>query len=117
MTNLNYTMQNGYNLPNLILPPQPEVTLGKYGRMRRKYLEEHRKVFFLNLLTSCTLNEHLLEIQETATQRMEQLTQQMAKTEDVTESLKASDPMRWTGLMNNIRHRAEETVLAELVYS
>lgn len=72
---------------------------------------------FLNLLTNCTLNGHLMEIQQTATERMEHITRQMVQEQDVTEALKASDPMRWTGLMNNIRHSAEETVLTELVYS
>ena len=70
-----------------------------------------------NLLTSGKLNQHLMEIEQTAKTRIEQIMAQMAKAEGVTEELKASDPMKWTGLMNNLRHSAEETVLAELIYN
>ena len=72
---------------------------------------------FTNLLTSGRLNQHPIEIEQAALSRMELLTSQMAKAEGVTEELKASDPMKWTGLMNNIRHAAEETVLNELIYN
>ena len=91
--------------------------LGKYGLLRRRYLKEHRKVLFTNLLTSGRLNEHLAEIDRTARQRVEQTVTAMAQAEGVTEELKAADPMKWVGLMNNLRNAAEETVLAELIYS
>ena len=71
---------------------------------------------YTNLLTSGRLNQHLMEIEQTALSRMELLIGQMAKAEGVTEKLKASDPMKWTGLMNNIRHAAEEMILVELIY-
>nr|WP_217937076.1 TnpV protein [Enterocloster clostridioformis] len=117
MNKLTYTMQNGYRLPNLLPPQEPEMHLGKYALMRRTYLKQHRRVTYTNLLTSGKLSQHLMEIEQTALSRMEQITAQMAKAEGVTEELKASDPMKWTGLMNNIRHSAEETVLNGLIYN
>ena len=90
---------------------------GKYALLRRTYRKQHRRVTYTNLLTSGKLNQHLMEIEQTAKTRIEQIMAQMAKAEGVTEELKASDPMKWTGLMNNLRHSAEETVLAELIYN
>lgn len=117
MNELTYTMQGEYRLPNLLPPQEPEVTLGKYGLMRRRYLRQHRRVTYTNLLTSGKLTEHLLEIEQTARARMEQITAQMAKAAGVTEELKATDQMKWVGLMNSIRQAAEETVLTELIYN
>lgn len=117
MNELTYTMQGEYRLPNLLPPQEPEVTLGKYGLMRRRYLRQHRRVTYTNLLTSGKLTEHLLEIEQLARSRMEQITAQMARAEGVTEELKATDQMKWVGLMNNIRQAAEETVLTELIYN
>ena len=117
MNELTYREESGYRLPNLLPPQEPEVTLGKYAFLRRQYLRQHRRVTFTNLLTSGKLTEHLKETEQMATARMEQITTQMAKTEGVTEELKASDQMRWVALMNNIRQRAEEIVLAELIYA
>ena len=114
---LTYTMKDGYRLPDLLPPQEPETALGKYGLLRRRYLKEHRKVLFTNLLTSGRLNGHLAEIDRTARQRVEQTVTAMAQAEGVTEELKAADPMKWVGLMNNLRNAAEETVLAELIYS
>ena len=117
MSELTYTMQGGYRLPNLLPPQEPEMHLGKYALLRRTYLKQHRRVTYTNLLTSGKLNQHLMEIEQTAKTRIEQIMAQMAKAEGVTEELKASDPMKWTGLMNNLRHSAEETVQAELIYN
>ncbi|WP_206424080.1 TnpV protein, partial [Anaeromassilibacillus sp. An200] len=82
-----------------------------------KFLKEHRRVTYTNLLTSGKLNSHLAEIQQTAQRRMEQIVAQMAKAQGATEELKASDQMKWVGLMNNLQNAAEEMVLAELIYS
>ena len=112
-----YTSKQTHRLPDLLPPQEPETALGKYGLLRRKYLKAHRKVLFTNLLTSGKLNEHLAEIDRTAKERMEQLVTEMARTEGVTEELKAADPMKWVGLMNSLRNAAEETVLAELIYN
>ena len=116
MNELTYTMQGGYRLPNLLPPQEPEMHLGKYALLRRTYLKQHRRVTYTNLLTSGKLNQHLMEIEQTAKTRIEQIMAQMAKAEGVTEELKASDPMKWTGLMNNIRNAAEALILSELIY-
>ena len=114
---MEYTMRNGYRLPNLLPPQEPEIYLGKYALLRRKYLKQHRRVTYTNLLTTGKLNQHLMEVEQTASSRMEQLTRLMAQSEGVTESLKAENQMKWVGLMNNIRQAAEETVLKELIYN
>ena len=118
MMELTYSKHGDYYLPNLIIPDQPEeVHLGKYAILRKEYLMNQRRVLFTNLLTSGKLTAHLLEIEEQARSRMEQIVTAMAKAEGVTEELKATDQMKWVGLMNNIRQAAEETVLKELIYS
>ena len=117
MSELTYTMQGGYRLPNLLPPQEPEMHLGKYALLRRTYLKQHRRVTYTNLLTSGKLNQHLMEIEQTAKTRIEQIMAQMAKAEGVTESLKARDQMAWVQQMNNIKSRAEETVIAEIVHS
>ena len=91
--------------------------LSKYGRMRAKYLREHKKVLYFNLLTSGKLNEHLVEIDTSACNMAEYLTKEMAKRQGVTEQLKATDMMKWVGMMNNIRACVDEIVLNEIVYS
>jgi len=113
---LTYTQVNGYNIPDLALPPQPERNLNRWGRARLNYLREHKKVLHMHMMTQCLLWPHLLEMQETATARLDLLTTQMAQAQGVTEELKARDQMRWVGMMNNIRHSAEEAVLQELVH-
>lgn len=115
--NLTYRKEGDYNLPNLLPPQETEVHLGKYALLRRKFLKENRRVTYMNLLTSGKLNSHLMEIERTALTRLEQMVPQMAKAEGVTEELKAADQMKWVGLMNNIRHSAEELILSELIYS
>ena len=117
MNELAYTMQDGYRLPNLLPPQEPEVMLGKYALMRRSFLMKHRRVTYTNLLTGGKLTAHLMEIEQAAKSRMEQITSQMAKAQGVTEALKATDQMKWVGLMNSIRQAAEETILTELIHS
>ncbi|MBS5452912.1 MAG: TnpV protein [Acutalibacteraceae bacterium] len=114
---LTYTNQGDYRLPNLTVPEEPEVRFGKYALLRRSYLKEHRKVLFTNLLTSGKLTEHLMEIEEAAQNRMEQISMEMMKTEGVTEELKASDQMEWVRRMNYIRDSAEEIIRKELIYN
>ena len=117
MTEITYTRQGDYNLPNLLPPQEEPVPHGKYALLRKKFLKEHRRVTYTNLLTSGKLNAHLAEIQQNAQRRMEEIVAQMAKAEGVTESLKARDQMAWVQQMNNIKSRAEETVIAEIVHS
>ena len=112
-----YRVQEGYRLPNLLMPQETETHLGKYAELRRQYLKEHRRVLYTNLKTSGQLAAHLAEIEETAQRMVTQVVTQMAKTEGVTEELKAANPQRWTGLMNNLKHSAEESVLSDLIYS
>ena len=112
-----YTLQGNYLMPDLLPPQEEPISLGKYARMRKRFLQEHRKITYTNLLTSGKLNSHLAEIEQTAQHRVEELVAQMAKAQGVTEELKASDQMKWVGLMNNLQNAAEEMVLAELIYS
>ena len=117
MTEITYTRQGDYNLPNLLPPQEEPVPHGKYALLRKKFLKEHRRVTYTNLLTSGRLSSHLAEIQQTAQRRMEEIVAQMAKAEGVTEELKEKAPMQWLGLMNNIRSQAEEVILSELIYN
>ena len=112
-----YRMQNGYQVPNLLMPQMPEVHLGKYAELRREYLKKRRRVLYTNLKTSGALTEHLAEIEQTAQRQMEQMVTQMAKENGVTEELKERDPMKWVGLMNNLQNAAEEIILKELIYN
>ncbi|MGI6196242.1 MAG: TnpV protein [Eubacteriales bacterium] len=112
-----YKTQGDFQIPELSLPEQPQVTLGKYAMLRRGFLMNHKKGLYLSLKASGKLTEHLTEIEQTALTQIEALMTQMKKTEGVTESLKATDQLRWVGLMNNIKHSAEETVLNDLIYS
>ena len=115
-TKITYTMQGDYLIPDLTLPEQTEVELGTYARMRRKFLQEEHPVLYGNLLTSCKLNEHLMEVQKRATELQETLTKQMAATEGITEQLKAEDMMSWVRKMNNLQNRIQEIVLSEVIY-
>ena len=117
MTQITYTRQGDYLLPNLLPPQEPQIPLGKYGLMRRRFLQQNRKVTYTNLLTTGQLHSHLMEIEETARSRVESIVSQMAQTEGVTEELKATDQMKWAGLMNNFRAAAEEQILQELIYA
>ena len=112
-----YTMQGDYQLPNLLPPQEEPVPMGKYARIRKRFLQEHRKITYTNLLTSGKLNSHLAEIQQTVQRRTEEIVAQMAKAEGVTEELKARDQMKWVQMMNNLQNAAEKMVLAELIYS
>ena len=114
---LSYTKNGDYLIPNLTMSQQPTGSLGKYGRMRKKYLQENRPGFYNRLLLSETLQAHLLEIDETAHRRLEQMMPELAKSAGATEELKASDPLKWTGLMNTCKAQAEEIILSELVFS
>ena len=114
---LTYTMNGDYQIPDLKLTEQPEKPLGKYGRMRKAYLKEHRPLIYNQLLLTEKLYPHLIEIDETAQSRLEQMMPQLAKDAGATEQLKASDPMRWVGLMNTCKSQAEEILMAELINS
>ena len=111
-----YRQEGDYLIPNLALPDDSEYQVGKYGRMRLDYLKEHRKILYTNYLMEGTLSKHLSEIDQACNERMENIVSAMAKQEGVTEALKAADQMEWVRRMNNIRNRAEEIVLREVVF-
>ena len=117
MTELSYTIHGDYAIPNLKLSNLAGEPIGKYGRLRKHYLQEHRPILYNYLVLSETLYPHLLEIDNAANQRMDTLLPQLAKDAGVTEKLKAADPMKWVGLMNAVRAQAEEILLAELIYA
>ena len=114
---MNYTKNGDYFIPNLTLSETETKPLGKYGRMRKNYLQEHRQVLWNQMILSESLYPHLREIDETANRRMEQMMPELMKANGVTEELKASDPMMWVGLMNNLKAQAEEAILAELIHA
>ena len=117
MSELTYTQNGDYLIPDLSLSEQPQTPLGKYGRMRKNYLKEHRPALWNSLLLSEKLYPHLREIEEAANNRLELMMPELMKSAGVTEELKASDPMKWAGLMNTLKAQAEEVILAELVFS
>ncbi|MFR4250681.1 TnpV protein [Frisingicoccus sp.] len=116
MSEITYTKQGDYLIPDLTLPTEPEIQLGRYAMMHRDYLEQNKRVTYLNLLTSGKLSEHLYQTEQTALQRLELLTKQLSEEQGVTEELKEKAPMQWVGMMNNIRSQAEEVILTELIY-
>ena len=111
-----YAEKDGYLYPNISIPEKDMQPIGKYGRMQKRYLKEHRPVVYNQLIVSGKLFSHLHEIDSTCNARMEQMVKQMAKAENVTESLKAENQMEWVARMNGIQNRAEETILEELIY-
>ena len=117
MSELQYRMNGDYLIPDLNLTEQPQRPLGKYGRMRKAYLKEHRPILYNQLLMSEKLYPHLQEIDETANSRLEQMMPRLAEAAGATEELKARDPMQWVGLMNTCKAQAEEILLAELINS
>ena len=111
---ITYTNHEGFCLPDLTLPRKEDATFGCYGHLRLKYLKKHRRVLYINLLTSGELTRHLNEIDRQAREMLELLVKQMAQAQGITEQLKAEDQMAWVGAMNNIRSAAEEIVLREI---
>ena len=113
---ITYSKYGDYYLPDLVLSKEEPATYGRFGRMRLKYLKEHRKVLYINLLTSGELTRHLNEIDRQAREMLELLVKQMAQAQGITEQLKAADQMAWVGAMNNIHNAAVEVVMQEVVF-
>ena len=111
-----YREENGHLIPDISLPEKTTYEVGKYGHLRLDFIKKHRRGTYTTLFTENRLNEHLHNIDLQAREQLDLLTAQMAEQMDVTEELKASDPMRWVRLMNNIKALAEEIVLKEVVY-
>ena len=114
-TKITYTRQGDYNLPDLKLPKQNEREIGIWGQRRRRYLKEHHKILYYNLLTSCKLHDHLADINEEANEMFDRIVRQLAEQEGVTEQLKAVDQMLWIQQMNSIRDRVTEIVNHEII--
>ena len=110
-----YTLQGYYRLPNLTLPAEDERPIGVWGQRRLRYLKQHHKVLYYNLLTSGKLHSHLADTEEQAQALFSRLVKEFAEKEGVTEQLKATDQMAWVRQMNNIRSRATEVVNSEVV--
>ena len=113
---LTYTERNGVMYPDLALPEQTNHPIGKYGRMRLDYLKKHRRGTYTTLLTTCTLNQHLYETEQEAKRQIDITLSRLVKERDITEELKATDPLRWVQEMNNAKQSAEEIVLNEMIY-
>lgn len=114
---LHYTIgDDGMYYPNIVLEEQEDYQIGKYGRMRERFLEEHRTGTYISLLMSGKLYAHLYEIDTLVHQRVEEIVIAMAKRDGTNEQLKANNQMEWVGRMNNYRHCAEEIVFKEIIY-
>ena len=115
-TGISYTLVGDYYIPNLTMPKQEKITLNKYGRLRLKYLKEHKKAEYTILLVENKLNSHLKEIQEIAEKNVSNLIEQLKAKSNLTEDMKNTDPLYWVGTMNTIKNQAEEIVLKDLIY-
>lgn len=110
-----YTQVGDYLLPNLILPEQQDQSIGVWGQRHARYLKQHHKIIYMNLLTSGKLNNYLVDIDNQAENLFLQLVKQLAESEDITEELKAKDQMEWVAQMNNVCNRAREIVNSKLI--
>lgn len=111
-----YTMQGDYRLPNIVLPAEDERPIGIWGQRRLRYLKQHHKVLYYNLLTSSKLYSHLAATEEQAQELFYRLVKEYAEKEGVTEQLKSADQMAWVRRMNNIRERVIEVVCSDVVF-
>lgn len=112
-----YRQEGDYLIPNLLPPEGSDTQLGKYGRLRRTFLKEHHNGIYTAMLMDGSLWDHLYEIDQSCNERLDLIVTQMAERENVNEALKASDQLEWVRRMNSIHNRAEEIVLADIVYA
>ena len=115
-TGIEYVRQGDYYIQNLVLPKQKKIHLNKYGRMRLNYLKEHKKAEYTIMFMENTLINHLEEIQETATKRVDEIINKLKAQSNLTEDMKNTDMLYWVGTMNTIKQQAEEIILNELIY-
>ena len=117
MANITYRQVNDYMIPNLKLPPEETaIRLGKWGMMYKDYLQKQKPVLFTTLITQGKLYQHCAEIDTQAQQMFSTLVEQMTKSENITEQLKAQNQLEWVQRMNSIQERASEIVCKELIY-
>ena len=115
-TGISYTLQGDYYLPDLTLPDQEDEPIGLWGQRHSRYIKQHRKILYTNLLTSGKLNGYLVDLDKQAEDMFFRLVKQMAEREGVTEQLKANNQMEWVARMNNIHNRATEIVNKDIIY-
>ena len=114
---IEYIRHGDYYIPNLVLQkPRRTGNIGKYGRLRERYLKENQKVEYMLMRLNNELISHLLDIDDICRERVEKLVKEMAKTENVDEKLKTENQLEWVSKMNNIKNRAEEIILNEVIY-
>ena len=116
-TEISYTLQGDYKIPNLVLEQQNNIILNKYGRARLKFLKENKKVEYGEMVINGTLNNHLKEVQEIAEKRINLIIKELTKQENITEKLKENTQIEWIKAMNNVKNRAEEIIYNEIIYS
>jgi hypothetical protein len=116
-TTITYTQKGDYLLPDLKLPKQPKVEIGVFGQRHKRYLKEHHRLIYFNLLTSCKLAAYLADIDSQANEMYNLLVRQLSEKENITEQLKAENPMEWTRIMNAIRLTATENVNRKIIYN
>ena len=116
-TGIEYNLVGDYYVPNLVLPkPRRTGNIGRYGRLRLNYIKEHHRAEYILMCVNNELKSHLLDVEDECKAKVEILIKQIAEKENVTEELKASNQMEWVQSMNNIKNRAEEIVLNEIIY-
>ena len=111
-----YTRQGDYEFPDLKVPPEKEIEIGVWGQRYRRYLKQHHRIRYYNLLTAGTLNGHLAEVDQQAEWMFQSLVSAFSKQENVTEKLKADRPMEWVQKTNSIRNQADEIINSEWIY-
>ena len=116
MNEITYHREGDYLIPDLYLPKQPEKSIGKYGRLRLNFIKEHKKGLYTELLINGTLKQHLIDIDESTTNKVNRLIKQLAEVEHIDENLKEHHQLEWVQAMNNIKNRAEEIVFNEIIY-
>jgi len=117
ISRIEYQKNGDYQIPNLTLGEVNPQPIGKYGRMRKNYLQEHRPILYNRMILNGQLQNHLLETEQTAQRRLDQMMTELKATNGVTEQLKAENQLKWIGLMNNLKQEAEETILTELIFA
>ena len=115
-TGIEYHLEGDYYILNLAIPKQEKIVLNKYGRMRLKYLKEHKNTDYTIMLMNGTLNVHLKEIQEMADNRVQQIISELKSKSNLTEDMKNTNVLYWVGIMNSIKAQVEEIVFSELIY-
>lgn len=116
-TGIRYTLYGDYYLPDLVLPElEDNRPIGKWGNLRKSYLQQHKRVFYNTLVCNLTLHTHLADVDEQARDMFDTLKEQMMKREGITEELKEQNQLEWVGRMNNIKERANDIVCIELIY-